>query len=229
MFPQVFFNIYEVYRLKIEEETLKYILEVIRYLELYLSKRVALLSSQEIAEALKKLSEYKKVSEKLVEEPILGTRLFKRIRKYLSTHLSKLDVELDGILLQYALPLIMSKMAFDVFSLGKINTMVLMEIPVMTLDYVKSSLRYLKKIAETSKRIKVLQKRTRRDLIQLLKIKAIIEKEKAGLEASYSKVKSLLEKGLDSLEALEIIGLLSKKELTLKLLAYIEYKAEGRH
>lgn len=206
-----------------DEATLRYIRELIGYLERYLSSKGLFADLEKIPVILENLSRSDEVSEKIVDNSLLGTKLFQKLRKYLSSHLSRIDRKLDEIMLQFALPLVLSKMAFDIFSLGKMKVIPPIKVPILTRQYLRSSIRSLKKIVERDKARRILEKKRYSELASLMRFKELIEIKKEELKAGLGrKFQRLIAGGLTSLEALELIKIMSRRELILGVLAFLE-------
>lgn len=207
-----------------------FIKRLLRYIDYYLSRGSTLLDSRDISKTLEELSKLESAPKLFIENTEIGIRTFKKLRKYLSAHLSRLDIKLDNLLIYYAMPLILSKEAFNAFFTGKAKSLVLAKVPGMTKNYIKNAFKQLKRISEVSEKARISKIKVQREFLRIREIDLLIETEKKKLKTQYEKLSSLFSRKLDSFEAIEMVSNISRRELILKLLAYIDHTSkEDQH
>jgi len=211
-------------------EILSSIRKLLRHIDFYLSKGGRTAVPEEITEILKELGRLESASKLLIENADIGIRVFKKLKKYISARLCRLDIRLSKFLIHYAVPLIILKAAFDAFYEGKERVSSLAKVPGMTKNYIKGAFRRLRRIAEMTEETRILKSSVQREIFKIRELLSLIELEEEKLRAQHKRLQALFNKNWESLEAVGMLNSTSRRELILRLLAYIDYESkEGRY
>jgi len=197
------------------------ILDVIREITRYLSKRGTMVSTQKIAEDLKFLSKEEASSKIIVSDRGLGYRLFKMLKKYILAHISQVETNLEMLEIRRSLPSMILKIVYNVYLDGICRVHGCGRAPGVTLAYIEDGFKRLLTTRKRIIRIRSMKKHTQRELKRILMINRLIDE--AAKDISPKHIHALFHGGAeDKSFASPLMYSVSKKELFLKLMVALK-------
>jgi len=194
----------------------------------YLLRRFASVEIEQIVSTLEEVSSKHETAIVLVDDSVLGARLFKSLRKYIPRHLSTIHNKIVGMEFMSNIPAIIPRIVFGLYKEGRLKIYGDIRVRGITLKYIAKSLKTIRTMAAKLSVMAKIGQRMDHTLERILALHNYLDELKDRI--SDTDVKDILRR-IDGEANIGMIcnpkfAYFSRHEIAMKILAILKWMGE---